>query len=292
MQVAKGGQHGEGDLPGQTRIEARPAWTRDRCTPGAVIIAPPSPRPPALLFDVMSTLVHDPLFSVGPALFGGDLRTLFARLDREAFFAFERGELDEAGYFARWLRPAPIAPGGQAATDSGAVRSSAAQPSAAQPNATGPSAATAGDGPDPATFLAAMAAGYAWLPGVEALLSDLRALGFTEVHAFSNYPPWWQTIEARLGLSRHLRWTAVSCLTGLRKPDPAAYLDAARRVGRPPSACVFVDDRPENVAAARAVGMMGVVCVEAETLRAELGALLAPWGGRALCDAKTKGGGR
>lgn len=188
----------------------------------------------------MSTLVLDPIFTVGPALFGADTRAMFARLDREAFFAFERGELDEATYFARWLRPGE------------------------------------GDAPavDAQAFLAAMAEGYAWLPGMEPLLADLRAAGFDELHAFSNYPPWWRTIEARLGLSRHLRWTAVSCVSGLRKPDPAAYLDAAARVGRSPTACVFVDDRSENVAAAVAVGMRGCVFQSAEQVRAELSGLL------------------
>jgi HAD superfamily hydrolase (TIGR01509 family) len=191
---------------------------------------------PALLLDVMSTLVADPIFTVGPRFFGGDVRAMFRRLSREAWFAFERGEIDEAAYFARWIDEA-------------------------------------GPPVDPMAFLDAMAEGYAWLPGIEALLADLCAQG-QALHVLSNYPPWYATIEARLGLSRYAAWTAVSCRTGLRKPDPAAFLDAAARVGRTADACVFVDDRPENVEAAAAVGMRAVRFTGAAALRADLARLL------------------
>jgi len=46
-----------------------------------------------------------------------------------------------------------------------------------------------------------------------------------------------------------------SAAIGCRKPDPRAYLIAARALALPPEACAFVDDQPENVAAAGALGM-------------------------------------
>jgi epoxide hydrolase-like predicted phosphatase len=46
---------------------------------------------------------------------------------------------------------------------------------------------------------------------------------------------------------------------GIRKPDPEIYLIAAKKLGEPPEACVFVDDVPRNVDGARAVGMAGVL---------------------------------
>jgi epoxide hydrolase-like predicted phosphatase len=46
---------------------------------------------------------------------------------------------------------------------------------------------------------------------------------------------------------------------GVRKPDPEIYLIAAKKLGEPPEACVFVDDVPRNVDGARAVGMAGVL---------------------------------
>jgi epoxide hydrolase-like predicted phosphatase len=46
---------------------------------------------------------------------------------------------------------------------------------------------------------------------------------------------------------------------GIRKPDPEIYLIAAKKLGEPPEACVFVDDVPRNVDGARAVGMASVL---------------------------------
>jgi putative hydrolase of the HAD superfamily len=46
--------------------------------------------------------------------------------------------------------------------------------------------------------------------------------------------------------------------TGLAKPDPRAYGQAAAAMGLDPAAIVFVDDDPANVAGAAAAGMPGV----------------------------------
>ena len=77
-------------------------------------------------------------------------------------------------------------------------------------------------------------------------------------------------IEEKLGLSRYLEWSFVSCNTGHRKPEPEAYLGPARTLGLAPSECLFVDDRPVNVEGAIAAGMPGVVFTDAVTLRADL----------------------
>jgi putative hydrolase of the HAD superfamily len=46
--------------------------------------------------------------------------------------------------------------------------------------------------------------------------------------------------------------------TGLAKPDPRAYADAATAMGLDPAGIVFVDDDPANVAGATAAGMPAV----------------------------------
>lgn len=176
---------------------------------------------PTLFFDVMSTLVHDPIFTAGPRVFGVDaVRPLFDWLDPQAWVDFELGHIDEATYFERWRRPGAPAV-------------------------------------DVETFRAAMYADYAWLPGIEDLLRDLAAAGVA-MHALSNYPPWWRRIEAKLGLSRYLDWTVVSCEVGVRKPDPAIYTLAANLAGCLPQEGIFVDDRATNVHAAQAVGLRGI----------------------------------
>jgi FMN phosphatase YigB (HAD superfamily) len=90
------------------------------------------------------------------------------------------------------------------------------------------------------------------------------------MHVLSNYPTWYLMIEERLGLSRYLPWSFVSCRTGVRKPDPEAFLGAARALALPPGACLFIDDHPANVEAARAVGMQALRFEGAASLRAEL----------------------
>jgi FMN phosphatase YigB (HAD superfamily) len=46
---------------------------------------------------------------------------------------------------------------------------------------------------------------------------------------------------------------------GLRKPDERIYQLAARLLGCEARRCVFIDDKEENVAAARELGMKGIV---------------------------------
>jgi putative hydrolase of the HAD superfamily len=61
----------------------------------------------------------------------------------------------------------------------------------------------------------------------------------------------------------------------MAKPEPGIYRLAAERLGLPPADCVFVDDVERNVAAARAVGMEGVVfrIDEDDSLEEQLAAL-------------------
>lgn len=60
---------------------------------------------------------------------------------------------------------------------------------------------------------------------------------------------------------------------GLRKPDAAIYHETLRRLGAAAAESVFIDDRPENVAGAEAVGMHGVLFSGRPALEAALLAL-------------------
>ena len=56
---------------------------------------------------------------------------------------------------------------------------------------------------------------------------------------------------------------------GIAKPDPEIFRRAIERLGIKPSEAVFVDDRQENVDAAQALGMHGVLFTETdETIQA------------------------
>ena len=192
----------------------------------------PQAQPPThLLLDVMDTLVRDPFLEDVCAFHQATVEELFSVKDKEAWFAFERGELSEAEYAASYY------------TDRRHL--------------------------DLAGLRDIMRAGYRFLDGVEALLTELKAQQ-VPMFALSNYPIWSEMIEEKLQLKRFLSWDFVSWKTGVRKPDPQAYLGAAHKLGVPPQRCLFVDDREKNCAAARAVGMPALRFRDAASLRADL----------------------
>ncbi|MTV27748.1 HAD-IA family hydrolase [Nitriliruptoraceae bacterium ZYF776] len=104
----------------------------------------------------MDTLLADPFREALRAACELPLEELFARRSAELWPAFERGELDEATYWARWA-------------DDGIVV-------------------------DPDAFHRARRAGTRWLPGMRELLGELdgRALRV----AASNYPVWIEEVTA------------------------------------------------------------------------------------------------
>lgn len=194
---------------------------------------PGAPPPQVILWDVMSTLVYDPYAEL-PAHFGLSPEALRAAQDPAAWEAFERGHIDEASYAARFFADG---------------RGVALEP-----------------------LKARMRQAYRYLDGVPELLAELQARGHRQL-VLSNYPPWYQLIEAELGLSRYVQWAFVSCHTGHRKPEPQAYTHACQTLNLPPQACLFIDDQPANVAAARASGMPGVLrTASIYELRGELAA--------------------
>jgi HAD superfamily hydrolase (TIGR01509 family) len=186
---------------------------------------------PILLFDVMETLVSEPFRDVLPDFFGLTLDQLLAAKHPTAWIDFEKGLISQDEYFSTCFRD--------------------------------------GRSVDGIALLERVKQSYAWLDGMEDLLAELHSRGY-KMHAMSNYPTWYKMIEEQLMLSRFLRWTFVSCHTGVRKPDAEAYLGAARTLGVAPEECLFVDDRAVNVVAAREVGMDAILMQGAKRLRDEL----------------------
>ncbi|MFG3442983.1 HAD family hydrolase [Nonomuraea sp. NPDC047897] len=62
----------------------------------------------------------------------------------------------------------------------------------------------------------------------------------------------------RLGLTYFADDVVSSARVGVAKPDRRIYEIAAERAGAAPERCLFVDDRLENVEAARSLGMTGI----------------------------------
>jgi len=65
----------------------------------------------------------------------------------------------------------------------------------------------------------------------------------------------------------HFHALVVSHEVGVRKPDPAVYHHARERAGCSPAECLFIDDLPANVTAARACGWQSVLYTKADDLR-------------------------
>ena len=175
--------------------------------------------PPLIFFDVLGTLVQNPFYLEIPAFFGLTVSELRRCSDKTSWLEFERGEITEAEYLRRMF------------ADERWFNNDA--------------------------FLTEVKRAYRWIEGMEPILAELQTLG-AEMHILSNYPVWYRDIEERLELSRYIPWTFVSCLTGVRKPSPEAFLSAAAAVGREPSECLLIDDMQENCAGARDVGMQSI----------------------------------
>jgi FMN hydrolase / 5-amino-6-(5-phospho-D-ribitylamino)uracil phosphatase len=187
--------------------------------------------PRVLLLDVMDTLVHDPFHVEIPRFFGMTLRELLPLLQAGSWVSFELDALGEDEFLARFFADGrPV---------------------------------------DGEGLRAAVRAAYRLLPGVEPLLDELSRRGVA-MHALSNYPRWYTLVEDAVRLSTWVPWSFVSCRTGYRKPDPEAYRHACRALGVEPSACLFVDDRESNCAAAREQGMDAVRFTDAGALRRAL----------------------
>ena len=185
----------------------------------------------AILLDVMETLVTEPFWHDLPEFFGTSRDELLAQLHPTAWIEFEEAKITEDEYFERFFEDGrPV--------DAAGVR-------------------------------ACLLDAFEWLDGVEPLLVKLAAAGYP-MHALSNYPIWYQLIEQKLQLSRYLEWTFVSCLTGLRKPDERAYRNALAQLQIEPHECLFIDDRPVNIDAARSLGIDAILKQNAQQLRAEL----------------------
>ena len=64
--------------------------------------------------------------------------------------------------------------------------------------------------------------------------------------------------EALAALGQHLELVVSADEVGRGKPDPAIFLEAARRLSLPPERCIVVEDAPAGVEGARRAGMRSI----------------------------------
>jgi len=107
--------------------------------------------------------------------------------------------------------------------------------------------------------------------GALGILAELAASKRCMVGALNNEAR--ETNEyrfAQYGLRKYFAVAFSSCYVGLRKPGQAIYRRALDVLGTPPGRVLFIDDRPENAAAAVDSGMRAIVFNGEGALRAEL----------------------
>ncbi|GAA2311328.1 HAD-IA family hydrolase [Streptomyces kunmingensis] len=90
----------------------------------------------------------------------------------------------------------------------------------------------------------------------------------------TNAPVWLDDDLAVLGLADLADSVVNSSLVGVAKPHRRIYEIAAEQAGARPDRCLFVDDRQENVDAAREIGMATVLYRAVEDLKAALAPVL------------------
>lgn len=83
----------------------------------------------------------------------------------------------------------------------------------------------------------------------------------------------WETLSymrQEFGWLAHFQHHTWSCELGICKPDPAIYLHTCEKLGVAPESALFLDDKPENIAAAAKVGINAVLFESMEQLRRDL----------------------
>ncbi len=108
------------------------------------------------------------------------------------------------------------------------------------------------------------------VPGMREVISELRAKDY-KIFGLTNWSM--ETFpEARVhfGILQMIDRYVVSGAEGYVKPDPRLFQVLLGRYGLRAEECIFIDDNPDNVAAARNMGMRGIVFTNAESLRKEL----------------------
>ena|SRR5437868_1410534 len=119
-------------------------------------------------------------------------------------------------------------------------------------------------------FERAWSESYSWpMPGMDNLLRELsqryRLILLSNIDAY-----YWNNVYSDYEPLRSFERVLLSFELGVAKPDPEAFVLAAKAAGCDFGACLFIDDREGNTEAAAALGMQTHVFRGVEYLRAEL----------------------
>ncbi|MBU1196931.1 HAD-IA family hydrolase [Candidatus Micrarchaeota archaeon] len=111
------------------------------------------------------------------------------------------------------------------------------------------------------------------IPGMRNLIKNLQMKGYKIALLSNNNWEAHQAWERKFGLSTLFDETMVSGEAGVKKPSLAIYPIMLQRLRVAPCNAIFVDDKEENVVAARKAGLHGIVFENIEQLKKDLRAL-------------------
>lgn len=103
------------------------------------------------------------------------------------------------------------------------------------------------------------------IPGVQDLIRRLQDAHVPMAIASSGERTWINIALERLNMANVFPLIVMAADVGIGKPDPAVYLEAARRLEVEPKDCIALEDSTNGVASAKAAGM---TCI----------AITHPWG--------------
>ena len=115
--------------------------------------------------------------------------------------------------------------------------------------------------------------------GVVAAVQELRADGVRCALATNQHPERAAYMRENLGYDEVFDDLFYSCDLGVAKPDPAYFTEAVRRLGTEPGRTLLLDDNRDNVAGAKAAGLMAELFAT-DGGRTELDRILETYAGK------------
>lgn len=113
-------------------------------------------------------------------------------------------------------------------------------------------------------------------PQAEKMLQDLkqkyRIVALTNTNSI-HQPVWMQKYQDVLG---HFEKVFISNEMRLRKPEKEIYKEVLNYLDVKPEEVVFLDDNPDNIRGAEAIGIKGILVTSPEQMQEELYQLLQP----------------
>lgn len=107
------------------------------------------------------------------------------------------------------------------------------------------------------------------IPGTIALVKALQNQGY-QTAMLSDVTQYQAQVVEKLGYYNHFNPLLLSYKIGVEKPDPRAFEVLLATLKLPAATVIFIDDKPENVAAAQKMGIEGIIFINPDQLREAL----------------------